>query len=257
MYSLKKKIKYSVSIIVFFFIFIACLNIFTENIVHTISYDRSEINKLNLIIDPGHGGEDGGAVSKSNIRESELNLAITLKTKDILGLYGIIPTLTRDSEEIDYPSSADSIHSKKVADQKARLELINSTPNAILISIHQNNFSSTKPFGSETLYSQTEGSKEFAENMQSLLINNLNPENYRIASKISDSIYLMNNIKCPGILIECGFLSNPQEESLLKTDAYQLKISSVIAGGYLSNESQLAQLYFGGTNESENSFLLH
>ena len=86
--------------------------------------------------------------------------------------------------------------------------------------------------------------------MQTLLIRNLNPENRRIASKISDSIFLMNNISCPAILIECGFLSNPQEEALLKTHGYQLKISSIVASGYLSNENQLKKLYIGGTNES-------
>ena len=196
------------------------------------------------------GGEDGGAVSITGKKESEINLEISLKIKDILGLYGIIPTLTRETESIEYPSHADNIHAKKVADQKARLELINSTPNAVLISIHQNNFSSAGPFGAETLYSENIGSKEFAEGMQSLLIQHLNPENRRTASKISDSIFLMNNINCPAVLVECGFLSNPHEETLLKTNEYQIKISSIIASGYLSYESQLKKLYIGGENES-------
>ena len=249
MYCLKRKIKYSVSLIALFLIFLLFLGLFPTQNYHSAITDFEDTN-LNLIIDPGHGGEDGGAVSITGKKESEINLEISLKTKDILGLFGIIPILTRDSEHIDYPDSADSIHSKKVADQKARLELINSTSNAVLISIHQNNFSSSSPFGAETLYAESPFSKELAEEMQTLLIRNLNPENRRIASKISDSIFLMNNISCPAILIECGFLSNPQEEALLKTHGYQLKISSIVASGYLSNENQLKKLYIGGTNES-------
>lgn len=257
MYSLKKKLRYSGFILLIFFLFIFVLNLISQE-DHSVKSTSGPVStELNIIIDPGHGGEDGGAVSPTGTRESEVNLDISLKTRDILGLFGIIPTLTRDSENIDYPDSADTIHERKVADQKARLELINSTDNAVLISIHQNKFSGTQPFGAETLYAPTNGSMEFAESLQSSLLEHLNPDNYRTAGKISDSIYLMNNINCPGILVECGFLSNPQEDALLKTAEYRLKIAAVITSGYFTNENDLKEIYFGGTNESKNNILLH
>ena len=196
-------------------------------------------NELTLILDPGHGGEDGGAVSLSGAYESDINLAIALKLDQIMGLYGVNPVMTRNSNEIVYPKEAASAKAKKTADQKNRLELINSTKNAVLISIHQNQYSSGSPFGAQVLYADTEHSQEFAENVQELLISSLNPENYRKAVQISKDIYLLNHIHCPAILIECGFLSNPEEESLLKTEAYQLKIAATIAAGYFTSYEML------------------
>lgn len=134
-------------------------------------------------------------------------------------------------------------------DQKKRLQLINSTDNAVLISIHQNKFPDGSPFGAQVLFSPTNGSEEFAKYMQTLLISSLNSKNRRSASKVPNNILLMNHIKCPAILIECGFLSNSWEEKLLMTDAYRLKIAAVIAAGFLDNEQTLIDLNSGGTNE--------
>ncbi len=201
-----------------------------------------------LIIDAGHGGEDGGAVSLSGVPESEINLGIALKMQDICALFGVSPVMTRESEEIDYPDSAKSISQMKKYDQKRRVELINNCDNAVLISIHQNKFPSKKPFGSQVLYANTDKSADFGKHTQEILINSLNNENYRTAAQIQDTIYLMKNISCPAILIECGFLSNPEEEQLLLTENYRLKMALTIASAYFTYDfepSQYTWLYTG------------
>lgn len=192
------------------------------------------------ILDPGHGGKDGGAVSIGGYQESDINLCIALKMEEILAFFGSPPVLTRDSQEIEYPKDAKTIRQKKVADQKQRAELIRSVEHGVLISIHQNKYSDGGPFGAQVLSAPTLGSDIFAEWMQARLIQSLNPKNHRKATQISNKIYLMNNISCPAILIECGFLSNPEEAALLQTDAYQLKTAAAIASGFLSIRETLA-----------------
>ena len=203
-------------------------------------------DNLTLIIDPGHGGADGGAVSISGIYESTINLRIAEKLDQIMGLYGVPVMMTRTSDDIDYPDNADTIAEKKRADQKARLEIVNQTPHPVFISIHQNKFTSPGPFGAQVLYAPTDGSRDFAMSLQNLLIQNINPENYRTASEIPDNIFLLNNVSCPAILIECGFLSNAEEEKLLQTDIYQLKIAAVIAAVFLDSYDTLSDLSSGG-----------
>ncbi|MDD6189012.1 MAG: N-acetylmuramoyl-L-alanine amidase [Clostridiales bacterium] len=196
-----------------------------------------------LIIDAGHGGADGGAVAKDGSKESEINLAVAQKLEALSGLFGIPSIMTRTSEELDYPQGADSIRAKKVADQKARVELINSTPNAILISIHQNLYPSPSPSGAQALYAKTQGSKELAEMIQSSLIFCLDADNKRVASQISNDIYLMKSVDCPAVLIECGFISNPAELALLKDSEYQRKIASIIISSYIQFNSETGNSY--------------
>ena len=196
-------------------------------------------NDLSVIIDAGHGGEDGGAVSLTGVYESKINLDISLKLEQIFAFIGIEPYMTRSTMEIDYPDEAETIRAKKVYDQKSRVEFINSIPNGVLISIHQNKYTSTSPSGAQVLYASNSGSDVLAGFIQNSLSEAV--ENVRSMSKISSDIYLMKNISCPGVLIECGFLSNPGDEALLLTDEYQLRLACGIAGGYT--------LYYGGTNE--------
>jgi len=196
-----------------------------------------------LVLDPGHGGEDGGAVSLTGALESEINLDIANRIDSIMGLFGQAVVMTRDSEELEYPAEANSVRKRKVADVKRRVALANSIENAVLISIHQNNYPGKQPFGAQVFYSEkTPESKELALFSQDILKNTLNPRNKRTAVKVSSDIYLMNNVDCTAIMIECGFLSNPTEEALLRTDEYKLRVSWAISAAYLS--------FFGGTNES-------
>lgn len=187
-----------------------------------------------LIIDPGHGGLDGGAVSAVNgCTESGINLDIALKTRDICRLFGIAPVMTRSSESLDYPQEQDTIHKKKVWDQKTRAAQINAVPNALLLSIHQNNYPDARPSGTQVLYGAATGSKEFAELTHDKLSRYLCPENRRVAAPISKSIYLFQQIQCPAILVECGFLSNPGEVEKLSSPAYQRTIAVILLASCL------------------------
>lgn len=192
----------------------------------------SETESPILIIDAGHGGTDGGAVSETGTKESEINLAIAQKMEALTKLLGIEAVMTRDTEELEYPEEADTIRKKKVYDQKHRVEQINDTQNAVLISVHQNMYPNSKPRGPQVLYAATETSDSFAVMTQQNLLSVL-PDNIRTASQIDDSIYLMKNIHCPAILVECGFLSNPDDEFLLKTEEYQRKLSLILICSYL------------------------
>ena len=106
--------------------------------------------------------------------------------------------------------------------------MVNEVPNALLISIHQNMFPESKYYGTQVFYARTAGSQELAESMQARFSTALDPTNHRMAA-LAQNVYLMNQIRCPGILIECGFLSNPREEQLLQKETYQKKIAAVIA----------------------------
>jgi N-acetylmuramoyl-L-alanine amidase len=205
---------------------------------------------LTLIIDAGHGGTDGGAVSFSGLKESNFNLEIALKLEQLSAFLGINTCLTRESDEIDYPQQASTIHEKKVYDTTKRVELINSTQNAVLVSIHQNQFSSATVRGAQVLYAPTDGSSVFAANLQNKLEEKLSAGENRTAEQINSEIYIMNNINCPAILVECGFISCPDEETMLLTDVYQLKISAAIISSYIENESYFIQIYTGGYNEN-------
>lgn len=190
-----------------------------------------------LIIDAGHGGEDGGATTADGVPESGINLAIAQKLEALAGLCGIESVMTRESQEINYPDSAATTAQRKQSDQKARIELINSQEDAVLISIHQNFFPTAEPSGCQVLYGKPEGSRELGELTHKNLTEALCPQSRRVAAPISDDIYLMRAAKCTSILVECGFLSNRNEAVLLQTEDYQLKISALLLASYLQYEA--------------------
>ncbi len=181
-----------------------------------------------VVIDAGHGGEDGGAISVSGIKESMLNLEISLRLDDLLELCGLPTVLVRQSDISVYDASASSISEKKVSDLRNRVRLVNETEDALLVSIHQNHFSDGRYAGAQVFYSPTEGSKALAEQTQRILIDAIDPKNHRQA-KPAETVYLMNNIHCPGILVECGFLSNEAEDLRLQDAGYQKKLALAIS----------------------------
>lgn len=185
-----------------------------------------------IIIDAGHGGADGGAIAIDGSTESRINLEIALKLEALSNLFGVPNIMTRASESIDYPEHADSISKKKVADQNARLRLIQAYPHGILYSIHQNSYPSEKVSGIQVLYGHNEDSRTLGSLMQEQLNQSLNPDSRRVAAEISNEIYLLKNCNCTAVLIECGFISNPEECSLLQTENYQKKIASTLLASY-------------------------
>ena len=179
-----------------------------------------------IIIDAGHGGVDGGATSCTGVLESELNLEIALRLDDLLHLFGYRTLMIR-RDNISVYTEGETIAQKKISDLKERVRIVNCTDNALLISIHQNTFSDNRYGGAQVFYADTEGSKELAHMLQQALVSAVNIGSKRVSKK-ADGVYLMKQIEKTGVLIECGFLSNPEEEALLRSDIYQKKLCCVI-----------------------------
>ena len=198
-----------------------------SRIVTVISENAPIKNRTCIVIDAGHGGEDGGATSCTGVLESQINLEISLKLNDLLQLFGFDTCMIRTTDQSIYTQGS-SLSEKKVSDLKERVRIVNSTDNAILVSIHQNQFAESKYRGAQVFYASKAESKPLAQKVQSAFINTINPDSNRTCKK-ADGIYLMQNITCTGILVECGFLSNPEEEALLRNADYQRKIAGVIA----------------------------
>lgn len=189
-----------------------------------------------IVIDAGHGGEDGGATSCTGRLESTYNLEIAKRLNDLLHLLGYDTRMIRTTDTAVY-TRGETIAQKKVSDLKERVRIVNETENALLLSIHQNNFSDSRYSGAQVFYAGTDGSEALAKQLQDALVSSLNPGSNR-KSKKSDGVYLMEHIDCTGVLIECGFLSNAEEEAKLRSATYQKRLCCVIAataGEYLSN----------------------
>ena len=226
---MKYKYPYS-SLLPIYFLIILCLLIVTiggSKAVTVLSENTAVADRKTVVVDAGHGGVDGGATSCTGVLESHFNLEIAQKLNDLFNLLGINTVMIRDTDCSVY-TEGQTIAQKKVSDLKERVRIVNSTENCILISIHQNLFSDSKYSGAQVFYAPTEGSQLIAKSLQTSFVNALNPGSHRMEKK-ADSIYLMQNINCPGVLVECGFLSNPKEEYLLRTKAYQQKICCIIA----------------------------
>ena len=208
-------------------VLIILLSIVGSKTITVIAEKQMPASSKYIIIDAGHGGVDGGATSCSGVLESKINLEIALRLDDLLHLLGMQTIMIR-TEDISIHTEGETIASKKVSDLKNRAGIINQTYNAVLVSIHQNYFYDQRYSGAQVFYANTAGSADLAQKMQTQFVATLNPGSNRRIKKAS-GIYLMENIKCPGILIECGFLSNPQEEAKLLSDRYQKDICCVIA----------------------------
>lgn len=180
-----------------------------------------------IVIDPGHGGEDGGATSCTGVLESTYNLSISTRLNDLFHLLGYDTKMIRTTDTAVY-TKGETIAQKKVSDLKERVRMVNETENALLLSIHQNQFPEGKYSGAQMFYAGTQGSQELAQRLQNAFVSTVNPGSKRKCKK-SDGIYLMEHIGCTGVLIECGFLSNPAEEAKLRDEAYQKKLCCVIA----------------------------
>lgn len=224
---------------VFYCAVIAALLIGTElgsRVVTTLSETGMMDRGHCIIIDPGHGGEDGGAVSRSGLPESSFNLAISFRLNDLLNLLGYDTKMIRTTD-ISIYTKGETLSQKKASDLKERVNLINNTEDALVLSIHQNHYPDERYSGAQVFYAKADGSEPLAKTLQEALVTKLNPASSR-KSKKSSGVYLMEHIRCPGVLIECGFLSNAAEEAMLKDPEYQKKLCSVIATAtsqYLSN----------------------
>ncbi len=195
---------------------------------------RDEV-PVTVVIDPGHGGEDGGAVSPGGVAESQINLAVSLRVSDLLRFTGLRTRLTRMEDVTICDQGLDTMRQRKTSDLKNRVKLVEETENAILLSIHQNSLpSSPVTHGAQVFWNRQEGAEALAESIQDALNTAVNAGNGKHPRQIPDSIYLMKHITAPGILVECGFLSNTQETERLQDPAYQLRLAAAVTAGYLN-----------------------
>lgn len=189
---------------------------------------NGDISAAELILDAGHGGEDGGAVSVTGIPESRINLAIVLDMEDILGLYGVTPMMLRREDISLHSPDAETLREKKGSDLKNRVAMIESAQGADFISIHQNSYPDSRQHGLQVFYAPTEGSEELGISIQQAVRQSLQQSNSRPAKQIPKNVYLMNHISCRAVLVECGFLTNFREEQLLNSGWYRRKLAAVL-----------------------------
>ena len=194
-----------------------------------------------IILDPGHGGEDGGAVSCTGVLESQINLEISQRLDSLLQLLGYRTQMLRREDVSLSSGDAHSYSEKKVSDLKNRVQMINSVSDAVVVSIHQNHFPESKYRGAQVFYAANPQSQAMAELAQENLRTALDQTNHR-QIKPAEGIFIMEEIQCPGILVECGFLSNPAEEALLREADYQKKVAAALAatlGNILANNREV------------------
>jgi len=203
--------------------------------------DTYSLHNYCLVLDPGHGGADGGAVSLSGTCESAINWDIAVRMFDLNRFLGQSCSLTREVEMIDYPDGLATLSSMKKWDTRQRVSFTNATPDAVLVSIHQNYYPNHVPSGLQILYNDDITAKELSVCLQEWTRIQLMPDNRRVSAPASEDIYIMNHVNCPAILVECGFLSHPVESGLLDTDSYRLKMAAVLTAGIYCFRGEIVQ----------------
>ncbi len=184
---------------------------------------------LRILIDPGHGGADGGAVAADGTPEKELNLAISLSLRDVLAVFGYEVSMTRDTDVMLHTEGA-TLRERKVSDLHNRLKAVEQAD--VTVSIHQNKFEQAKYDGAQVFYSPNNpASKDVAEAVRGAVVALLQPENTRPLKAGTADIFLLHKATKPMILVECGFLSNAAELARLKEERYQRQLAMAIFSG--------------------------
>lgn len=208
------------------------------------SQNIATVPEVCVIIDAGHGGEDGGAVGNKNVFEKDLNLSIALKIGKILEEKGINVIYSRTEDILLYDRNVDYKNRKKALDLAARVKLANNTENAVFVSIHMNSFPQSQYKGLQVYYSKNDTrSKALAQAIQLAVKSQLQPQNNRKIIEATSRIYLLDRIQIPAILIECGFLSNSEECRLLTTEIYQKQLSEIISEEIVKYIEKYSQTY--------------
>lgn len=208
----------------YFLFMLISLTLLTSGIVYSHELDNRLVGKV-IVLDAGHGGKDKGS-NFGNVYESDINLSLVIKLKNALNKHGVDVILTRDG---DYDLSSPDASRRKKSDFDNRIDLINNSGADMYLSIHMNYLIDSMYYGAQVFY--TEENKELASLLQDSLIRYV--ESPLREKELSNSIYMYKKLKIPGVLIECGFLSNDKERRLLITDDYQNKIVNAIVEGLL------------------------
>ena len=192
------------------------------------------ITQKTIIVDAGHGGDDGGAVGINGTVEKDINLDIALKLEKILKFYGFKVIMTRTEDVMTCDDGLDSMRKRKVSDIHNRFELMQKNPDALFVSIHQNKFEDSAQHGTQVFYSgNNEESKVLAQAIQDSIVSSLQKDNSRVVKKSGSGIYLLYHAKNPAVLVECGFLSNAGEAAMLSRAEYRQALALVISSSLL------------------------
>lgn len=213
-----------------FLLIAVCINLsckIDNYLVKTVGINNIQTRKT-VIIDPGHGGIDVGAVGIDGSLEKNINLSISLDLYDFLMVSGINAVLTRDGDYEVYKAG----EQRTKSDLYNRMDYINSVPDSILISIHQNHFENEAEWGTQIWYSPNdEKSPTIADKILNSVKKNIQPENKRINKKSDDSYYILYKAQKPSVMVECGFVSNENENKRLQDKEYQRDMAySILAG---------------------------
>lgn len=219
------------------FVLTFCLGLGINNVFQTVKTANTySSNKTNLVIDAGHGGIDAGTIGVDGTNEKVINLSIAQKLYDFASVSGISCNLVRDGDYLVYNDNSD----KSRSDLYNRMDYINSIDNSTLISIHQNHFENEAEWGTQIWYSPNDDlSKILADDILSITKDFLQKENRRENKKSDNSYYLLYKAQVPSVMVECGFMSNTEENTKLQDDNYQSKMAYSIMLGfcdYLSEE---------------------
>lgn len=185
-----------------------------------------------ILIDPGHGGADGGASGVDGTQEKTVNLAISHTLAALLRVMGYDVTMTRETDISIHSADAASLREQKVSDMHNRLALYEQA--TLVVSIHQNQFSQSQYSGAQLFYApKNENSRPLAATIREQVLSLLQPENTRELKKADNALYLMSHATVPVALVECGFLSNAAECAKLADPAYQRQMAFAVASGVL------------------------
>lgn len=185
-----------------------------------------------ILIDPGHGGADGGAEAPDGTLEKDLNLAVSLPLRDVLTVMGYTVQMTRTAD-VMLNTEGETLRERKVSDIHNRLAMVESAD--LTVSIHQNKFAQSQYYGTQIFYSpNTDESRVLADSVREQVVGMLQPENTRELKRGTADVYLLHHATRPMILVECGFLSNQTELAKLKDAAYQRQMAFAVAAGVMT-----------------------
>lgn len=221
---MRKKIELAVLILA-----VLGLAVLNQNLTRQVASDKISMRKNTVVIDAGHGGSDPGKVGVGDVIEKEINLEIAKKTETLLKKKKVEVIMTREEDRMMMPEDSSA---SKAADMKKRVELINKETPQIAVSIHQNSYQDSSVRGAQVFYySGSKEGEEAAGIMQKSLLS-LDAGNTR-QPKANNTYYLLRRTQVPTIIVECGFLSNPEEAANLSLDEYQDKVADAICQGIL------------------------
>lgn len=228
---LGRKLIFSIVLSVFSFVILSI----SFSTVKTVSVNAVISDAPLIIIDAGHGGEDGGTQSADGVLEKHINLAISEKLETTLKKYGFRTLMVRNEDALIYDNDCTTMRSKKSSDIHKRLEFMKNHPDCIFVSIHQNYFKDSKYSGAQVFYRpQDENSRILADSIQKSIVNFIQKENTRQIKSCTSDVYLIYNAVSTAVMVECGFLSNKEEALKLNNSTYQSKVADAIAHGIIN-----------------------